>query len=344
MRRTLPPISPDMFPLAVRCAENVAGSGDAESLFVPSIIHGSIRIRAVHRHLFYRPPAESFHEFLVHHLNSVLGESWFRVLSESTHPLRAWGNELVEFYQHQKAIARPGDGPWRVVPTGHVREMCSLAYDIACLRQVDALPSDRVRRLRDTVAFWGVRYELAVAAAFVRASFRLTWCRDKGKHPEFIAEHPTTSERIAVEVKSRHRAAMHAKDSPSPPSGNGLDVVAQYFAALEQLPTDMPGVIFVESNVQGFNSLDLTVGARATEGRQLIDAIQDHPTTIPRTDFCLVVSNSPSRFQGSIPELGTDFLRYFNTLGSPLPRRFETLVGFTVATKQLYRTPLAPIA
>jgi hypothetical protein len=60
-----------------------------------------------------------------------------------------------------------------------------------------------VQRLRSYEAFQGARYEIAVAATFVRCGFDIEWVEEKAKkHCEFNATHKGTGENIAVETKS----------------------------------------------------------------------------------------------------------------------------------------------
>ena len=50
-----------------------------------------------------------------------------------------------------------------------------VAYDLYVLRDNDKLQDDVVRRLRDRVQFEGARYQLYVAATFVRAGCAFTF-------------------------------------------------------------------------------------------------------------------------------------------------------------------------
>ena len=60
----------------------------------------------------------------------------------------------------------------------------------------------------DTDQFQGVRYELFVAATCIRAGFDIAYEDETDKtkkHPEFVATHRLTGQKISVEAKRRHR-------------------------------------------------------------------------------------------------------------------------------------------
>jgi hypothetical protein len=79
------------------------------------------------------------------------------------------------------------------------------------------LPSKLVQRLRSYEAFQRARYEIAVAATFVRCGFAIEWVEEKAKkHCEFNATHKGTGETIAVETKSRHRPGTLNQEGETP--------------------------------------------------------------------------------------------------------------------------------
>jgi hypothetical protein len=98
------------------------------------------------------------------------------------------------------------------------RRITSLAHDLYLLQKVDRLPDGLVNRLRNHDGFQGARYEIAIAAAFVKCDFEIEWIGDlRVKHPEFIARNKQTGEEVAVETKSRRRPACSTILAPSSP-------------------------------------------------------------------------------------------------------------------------------
>jgi hypothetical protein len=79
----------------------------------------------------------------------------------------AWGEES------QRAVPpnhQPGKR-YEFKRTGPAQELLALAYDIYCLLQGDRLDWEVRDRLRTDDRFQGARYELAVAAIFIRSGF-----------------------------------------------------------------------------------------------------------------------------------------------------------------------------
>jgi hypothetical protein len=85
----------------------------------------------------------------------------------------------------------------------------NLARGMSSNAQADRLDWDVRDRLKTDDQFQWARYELAVAAIFIRSGFDIEWLDQRkgpGKRCEFIATHRLTGEVISVEAKSRHRA------------------------------------------------------------------------------------------------------------------------------------------
>jgi hypothetical protein len=106
-----------------------------------------------------------------------------------------------------------------MVPDGICSAYLLLAYDLYLLRNHGSLQKEVVRRLRIADQFRGARYELFVAATFIRAAFDIEYEDESDptvKHPEFKATHKTSSLLLAVEAKAKHR--------PEPIGGQGSDL------------------------------------------------------------------------------------------------------------------------
>src|SRR5437867_2357855 len=118
--------------------------------------------------------------------------------------------------------------------TGMTIELIALAHDLYTLQKVDRLPDKLIDRLRNYNEFQGARYEVAIAAAFVKCGFEIKWIDDRtGPHPEFIARNRRTGEEVATETKSRHRpGALHHPGALLPAEELCADVDRLYREAL----------------------------------------------------------------------------------------------------------------
>lgn len=213
------------------------------------------RFRAVGSHLYPRPATETFHEFIIALLKATFGRGWLMkqaaLPSSERHAVSTWLMGWVE----QTKSARPaehveGHRFW-AAPTGQTQELMALAFDLYKLRQVMSLPGWLRTRLRHPGEFQGARYELAVAATFVRCGFKIEWNRDKSRRgPEFTALNTISGEVIGVEAKSRRRRGTLNEAGATPElSTIRADVQNLVTDALGQHPGDKPFAIFVDTNV-----------------------------------------------------------------------------------------------
>ena len=108
-----------------------------------------------------------------------------------------------------------------------------------------------MNRLRNHDGFQGARYEIAIAAAFVKCNFEIEWIGDLSvKHPEFVARNKQTHEEVAVETKSRHRPGVLNQQGTLPPPENlSADVDRLYREALGQDMGNSPFAIFLDVNL-----------------------------------------------------------------------------------------------
>jgi len=167
------------------------------------------RIVAVGNRLYYRSEWKTFIDFLDFYVKTMLGKEWwedeFKKPLNQRSPVCIWAHEAYE-YQRTNATAE-GD-LLGVVPNGPMQEFLCLAYDLYVLQNHQLLQQDVLKRLRLTPNFHGARYELMVAATFVRAGFDIHFENEKdgsSRHPEFIAIHKKTGVSIDVEAKKRNR-------------------------------------------------------------------------------------------------------------------------------------------
>jgi hypothetical protein len=155
---------------------------------------------------------KTFVDFLQDYIKFVLTPEWGRaelqLPLERRHTVMQWYDGVCDFQrQHVKvpgAIAS-------FSPNGTVAAYFSLAYDLYLLNHHQKLQQVLVERLRNPTEFQGARYELFAIATGIRAGFEIALEDESdgsSKHPEYIATHPSTGQRIAIECKSRRREGV----------------------------------------------------------------------------------------------------------------------------------------
>jgi hypothetical protein len=204
-----------------------------------------------------RPATETFHEFLIEvPLKGTLGETWYKgemakAIEADRHIVVRW---LKAFREQQRKHLPANHQPGQVFgapTTGEITELLALAHDLYLLQKVDRLPDSLVNRLRNHDGFQGARYEIAIAAAFVKCDFEIEWIGDLPiKHPEFVARNKQTGEVVAVETKSRRRPGVLNQPGTVPPPENlSADVDRLYREALGQDMGNHPFAIFLDVNL-----------------------------------------------------------------------------------------------
>lgn len=170
------------------------------------------KVIAVGNALYGGKKWKTFPDFLDYYLKQILGFDWgnFELSKpyDQRHIILQWYDGLCKWQKEQKTDA---DGIYRAVPTGYTAAWFNLAYDLYVLKHNSSLQQLLINRLKDINQFQGARYELTIAATFIRSGFNLSYEDEtdrRKKHPEFIAIHKKTGQTIAVEAKSRHREGV----------------------------------------------------------------------------------------------------------------------------------------
>ncbi len=213
------------------------------------------RVRALGSKILFREPTETFHEFLIALLQATLGKKWHDEQTRSApaqrHVVWAWVQEWRDLGARSRPAGHPPDQPYSALATGPAQAVVSLAEDLYRIQQrLGKLPKRFRERLRLRDQFQGTRYEAAIAATFIRCGFKLTWNENKAvKGPEFIADHPTTGDSLAVEVKSRHRpGVLHAVGTAAEPETVAANIEGLFVDALRHNPGDRPFAVFIDVN------------------------------------------------------------------------------------------------
>jgi hypothetical protein len=285
------------------CTQRAATRGYCGPL-AKSELRGSTRVRHIGGLRFESPHTETFDEFLIGHLKYTLGKLWGRqqvkLPHDRQHAIVQW---LCHYSEEQRRILGDEHDPNVVVsakPTGQVMELMSVAEDLYRLALVDQLPEQTLKRLRKRESFQGARYELALAASFVRAGFELAWLSDTRKHAEFSATLKATNEQILVEAKSRRRPGI-LHETGSPPHLNEIraDVCNLYREALKKETDGKPFLISIDVNVP--QVIDSSTGRESwlPDVYELLDRHPEPTETKPAKEFCLAFTNFNWHYAGA---------------------------------------------
>lgn len=165
------------------------------------------RLVAVKDRLLHSKDWKTFHDFLFDYLKIILGPEWgnaeLEKPPERRHPILNWYQKLC-IYQ-QKFFTEPGK--IKSAPmTGAASAYYHLAHDLYAMDHNAELQKKLVSRLRNNDNFEGARYEVYVAATFIRAGFELEFENEDDRsssHCEFTATFKKTGRRFSVEAKHR---------------------------------------------------------------------------------------------------------------------------------------------
>lgn len=178
-------------------------------------VHQGHRFIAVGSRLYFDKRWRTFTDFLLFYVQDVMGRDWFQAEAAKPepdrHPLIEWQCHITEI---SKTLPREPDGLISAEPDGIMSAYLLLAYDLYVLRDHGKLQDEVVRRLRHRDQFQGARYELFVAATFIRAGLEFAYEDETDgsrKHPEFVARH-SSGLTMAVEAKARQRMRKHPFD------------------------------------------------------------------------------------------------------------------------------------
>jgi hypothetical protein len=202
------------------------------------------------------------HTIIEHFKSQVLGQKWLE--EEAKKPdekrhiiirwLSAWDDLRKSGSQNEDASKTKA----YLSLTGETQELIALADDASRILQTEnRFPKKLRERLINLREFQGARYELAVAATFIRCNFNVEWINDKtgptnklGKRYEFNAVHNVTKEVIAVEAKSRRRKGTLHEEGERPDLATlKANVDKLYKEAVTQGPDDKPFAIFIDINL-----------------------------------------------------------------------------------------------
>jgi hypothetical protein len=165
------------------------------------------RFVAVKNRLFHSERFKTFHDFLLRYAMTALGPAWgtseLRKPEGERHPIALWYQALC---RHQRSYMSDSGKVVGMPYSGGTAAFMHLAYDLYSLDHNAELQQRLLGRLRNPQTFSGARYEIYVAAVFIRAGFDLVFENEQDgstTHCEFTATHRLTGKRFSVEAKRR---------------------------------------------------------------------------------------------------------------------------------------------
>lgn len=215
------------------------------------------RVVAVGSRLYHSLPSDiTFHEFLITFLKDIVGMPWGKSESEKPkgeqHLIIQWIGEMADLLRDAVVVKEREWGDMKSTKTsGNVLALLSLAYDLYSVFHCGDLSEELVDRLKNMDQFQGAKYEIAVAAIFVRAGFIIKWIpRTEEKRCEFIATHRITKQNVIVEAKSRHRSGILGRPGMKEKLGRMRTQVGRLFNDALTKPTGgLPFIIFIDINL-----------------------------------------------------------------------------------------------
>jgi hypothetical protein len=217
-----------------------------------------MRVRGVGSRVYVTPLKETFAEFLIHHLLWTLGKDWFdaqrRPRAEERHFIMQCWDKYCAWSTRNVTEATALDSGYSASMDGWTRSLVSLATDVYALAHRGELPKALLNRLKSRDQYQGARYEIAIAAMFVRLGCSIRFLdrstSDRvATHCEFIATHRATGVEIGVEAKSRHRrGVLHTTGAVDGEAVLRGDIKNLLDDAVSRGPAGMPFLIFIDVN------------------------------------------------------------------------------------------------
>jgi hypothetical protein len=158
--------------------------------------------------IFSIPKEWTFQEFLFRYGQLRLGEDWTIANThfQSPHPLVA---HLIKGCSDVRPTGRRDGSFLEFTMNGDLYAFLSFAYDLFTLADNAAVQQSLLARVRNRDQYHGARYEIFVAASFLRSGFKIAF-EDEGdsktSHCEFTATHKKTGRSFSIEAKGRYRS------------------------------------------------------------------------------------------------------------------------------------------
>ena len=220
-----------------------------------SCYHQGKKAIAVGNRIYFIKPNVTFHELCVNIMATEFGKEWYQEeLTKSKskrHIVAQWYLSFCEFTKQKTRDSNKKDDLYHSLPSGDAWSLISLGYDLYSIRHNTKLSAEVITRLKRFYNFQGARYEIAIAAIFARLDFDLEYLDTKSKkHCEFVATHKHSKDKIAVEVKSRHREGVLNQSGKFNPDKKIIPGITRMFnQVLQQQLDKLPFAIFIDLNL-----------------------------------------------------------------------------------------------
>ncbi len=258
-------------------------------------------IMGVGNRIMWQPkPNLTFHQMIMFNLTMTLGKEWWdeqtALVSAKRHFIRRCFDEIknsppdiqIGFRQVTEILQT-------FLASGNMQSMISLAFDVYVLMHHNLMRDDWLGRLKNREEYQGVRYEIAVAAMFVRIGCELEFYppeSPKLHRAEFIAYHPQFNIRIAVEAKSRRRSGViHQNGDLDQSKAARGDIQRLFNDALKKETDELPYLIFIDVNAP--TNVDPSIGKAKwfTDVQKMFDHYQEPTVENPQSYNALLTTN-----------------------------------------------------
>ncbi len=209
-------------------------------VLMPTIVeaHGK-RLVGVGNRLLELTPEHDFYTLIWDYALDFLGDSFVssnrKQNASSKHEIIKW----LEAYESTETKQSGAGASW-----------IRFAYDVYTVGSNAGFAERIKEKLKDKQGFQGARFELWVAALVVAAGFEIEYVDESasgGQHPEFIATHKLTKQRIAIEAKSRHRGGVKGFKGDFSNNATAKDIESITRKGLKK--TGLPLILFVDTNL-----------------------------------------------------------------------------------------------
>jgi hypothetical protein len=186
-----------------------------------SVEHQGYRLVAVGSGFHWSQRWRTFQDFLFAYIRHVFTPEWgnaeLKKELAQRHPLMQWYQKLCDF---QKLHTVHRNGIYTGEMAGSIKLYLELAYDLyLCAHNAKLVPL-LVTRLKNPKTFEGALYETFVLGSFVKAGFGIEMEEEDDSttaHCEFVATHPETGRKFAVEAKAVTSESKRAGVTSEPP-------------------------------------------------------------------------------------------------------------------------------
>jgi hypothetical protein len=243
---------------------------------------GGQRLVAVKNRLLHSKRWLTFQDFLFDYIGAALGSSWgneeLKRPPDARHPVVTW---YVKACDYRKTLKKETNKVHTAPMTGAIAAFLHLAYDLYALDHNAELQQKLIARLRNHDQFNGARYEVFVAAKFVRAGFDIAFENEDDRntrHCEFVATYRATGKRFSVEAKRR--------EGRRPRIGSLFnDAISKH--------ADHERVIFIDMNMRD-EAKDSSLPRFLNDARQRIRAFEGQPLKgLARPASYVFLTNAP---------------------------------------------------